>query len=232
MATSTAKKSEPSKQTLMDRQAWKRVGAYIILAASVLLAFAVQSNDRTQGRRQVCQAILGQRQLLADILGNTQSSVRSPIDPTLSPEIIEILEEARVSQQNFLNEAQELLIEPVAICESVGIPSSVIIRDSEGRELAPLPDPSTVVPTTATPTTMAVTEEASSTAPTTGRSTTGSTTTSASPTTVVVVVPGPAGPPGPQGPPGTVVESTTTTTTGEPGLVRDLFCMVLGVSCQ
>lgn len=236
MATNPKKPEDPPKARVtqfMDRQSWTRVAAYCIMGFFVILAFAVQANDRASGRRSVCLAILEDRQLVADIIGNTQSSVQDPIDPTLDPAIIRILEDARESQRNFLSEAQERLIQPIEICQRVGIDSTVIIRDSEGRELAPLPAPGVTSPTTptTTSTTGAATEEATAT---TVRSTTGSTSAPASPSPTVVVVQGPAGPQGPPGPPGTTAPTTTTTlppTTTTTAPPPGLLCSLLGIGC-
>lgn len=196
-----------------------RLAAFILLGAAMAGGFAIQNNDRYNAKRDTCTSVLEDRNVLAEVISNSQSSVQDgPIDPSLPASIRKLIEESRVQQKAFLAKTQRRFLKPIPICEQVGVESRVILRDENGIELVPLPVAGGVTTTTTNP-------------PET------TTTTTALNSTVVTIV-GPPGPRGPTGPPGTSPSTTTTTTTPvtpppttPPPEPPGALCRLLGIGC-
>ena len=182
-----------------------------MLALAVAIGFIIQGNDRQAGEdrsardqaasdRKTCIASLDNRQQLADVIGQSISPDQA-VDPNLSPEIRKLIEQAQEQQKAFLAKAQERFAKPLEICESLNpkIESRIILRNSQGVALVPIP----VSPNEGTTTT---TQPGTTTTQSAERGPQGP--------------PGPAGPPGPSGPPsspdGSSSETTTTTTQPQP----------------
>lgn len=163
----------------------RRLIAYGLMGLLFIVGFFVLQGIVTQARRDSCNSALDNRQLLATVIGNSQSGVQQPIDPTLPEGIQQLIRDAQKQQKAFLEAAQSQFDKPLAICERVGVDSRIRLKNSAGIELVPLPAP-----------------EQSTTTTTLANGATGS----AGP-------PGPAGPQGPPGPPGSTPPPETTTTT-------------------
>lgn len=181
--------------------------AFGILALTAIIGFNNQNADRHQAKVDACTSVLVNKQQLADVIGNSQSQVQAPEDPTLPEAIRKLIEEARAQQRQFLVEAQISFAQPLAICEEVGIESRVILKDSTGKELVPLPVPGSTTTTQPPPLTSSSQSVLGSPGPS-----------------------GPAGPPGPAGPEGPG-ESTTTTSTTTPTPSTLLPCLTIVRSC-
>lgn len=158
----------------------------MLLAIAIFTGFLIQGNDRDVAAKQTCRMGVEQRQLLADVIGNSQPSVQASIDPTLPESVQQLIRESREQQKQFLEDTQVQMDRPIEICVHAGIESRVRIKNREGVELVPV----------------ASVENGTSTTTTTGSA-------SAGPA-------GPLGPPGPEGPAGPAAPTTTTTTEPAP----------------
>lgn len=189
----------------------KRVLAYVLLALAVVIGFAIRASDTDAFEHRACQAALENRHLIADVIGNSQTDVQKPIDPTLSPAIQDLLKEAQIQQKAFLELAQKEFDQPLSVCEAIGVDSRIRLKSRNGIDLVPLPKPSDDTTTSSAESVQGIPGPPGPTGP---RGSTGAT--------------GPAGPE-----PSTIIEpttepSTTTSTTQPQGL---LPCITILRSC-
>lgn len=112
------------------------VGAYVILAAVLILAVHVRSNDVERSKELACQATLDNKELIAYIVGNTQNPESMPTEG-LPPELVDLIEASKENQRKFLELVEEALLEPVEICEEVGIESRVDLPEPTPPTTAP-----------------------------------------------------------------------------------------------
>lgn len=168
----------------------RRVLAYVLMGAGVIAAILVIVSQFNEAKRQTCRQGLEGRQLIADIIGNSQPSAQGTIDPNLDPTIQKLIRDSQEQQKQFLADVQKQMDKPIPICESVGIESRVRIRNKLGQELVP------TAPTNSSTTT-----------------TTTASNTSGQGAQGLPGAPGGIGPPGPPGSTPTTEAPTTSTTT-------------------
>lgn len=121
----TAKKKTDADNNRQRNGVALIIGTYVLLVAVLIVAFTVRSDDVRNAKELACQANLDNKELLAYVISNSQGDPNALPQEGLPPEIQEIIEASKQSQARFLELAEQALLEPVAICEEVGIESRV-----------------------------------------------------------------------------------------------------------
>lgn len=132
----------------------RRLFAYVLLGLAVAGGFWLRTRDANESDRKTCQSVLIEKQRLADVIVNSQSQQTLTVDPSLPESIQKLIRDAIEQNARFLAKEQDSFGEPIPICESVGINSRIVLKNSEGVPLGGS------VPTTTTTTPQATSNAA------------------------------------------------------------------------
>lgn len=101
---------------------------YLVLSVGVLGGFVVASNNRAEGRRQVCEALREDRLLFRDVIDVAipPMTARQPkIDPALDPALRRLIESSRAKSTEVRAKIGQRLAQPIELCRSTGVNPSV-----------------------------------------------------------------------------------------------------------